>query len=79
MYNEQKYVVHIKTLMAVLNYGLVSHKVHRVIKFNQESWLKSYIIITLLVFPNLYMSKVVIYEYWYNCANPKYGDKTKLC
>ena len=40
LYNEQKYVVHIKTLKAVLNYGLVSHKVHRVIKFNQESWLK---------------------------------------
>ena len=27
----------------VLNHGLVSKKVHRIIKFNQKAWLKPYI------------------------------------
>ena len=38
-----KYVVHIRTLKQALEYGLVLEKVHRVIKFNQKSWLKPYI------------------------------------
>ena len=36
-------VIHITTLKQVLNDGLVLKKVHRVIKFNQNAWLKSYI------------------------------------
>ena len=38
-----KYVVHIRTLKQALEYGLVLEKVHRVIKFNQKSWLQPYI------------------------------------
>ena len=30
-------------LKQALNYGLVSKKVYRVIRFNQKTWLKSYI------------------------------------
>ena len=33
------YVVHIKSLKQALNHGLILKKVHRVIQFNQESWL----------------------------------------
>ena len=36
-------VVHIKALKQALNYGLTLKKVHRVIQFNQEAWLKPYI------------------------------------
>ena len=33
-----EYVIHIRNLNQSLNYGLVSKKVHRVIKFNQNGW-----------------------------------------
>ena len=36
-------VVHIRSLKQALNHGLILKKVHRVIQFNQEAWLKLYI------------------------------------
>ena len=41
--NKKKYVVHIRSLKQALNYGLKLKTVHRIIEFNQESWLKPYI------------------------------------
>ena len=41
--DKKKYVVHISILKQALNHGLKSKKVHRVIEFNQEAWLKKYI------------------------------------
>ena len=41
--NKKKYVVHIKLLRQALNHGLKFKKVHRIIEFNQEVWLKPYI------------------------------------
>ena len=41
--DKEKYVMHIRVLKQALNYGLVLRKVHRVIQFNQEDWLKPYI------------------------------------
>ena len=41
--DKENYVVHIKALKQALSHGLILKKVHRVIKFNQEAWLKSYI------------------------------------
>ena len=35
--------MHIRVLKQALNHGLVLRKVHRVIQFNQEDWLKPYI------------------------------------
>ena len=43
LFNKKKYVVHINTLKQALNHGLKLEKIHRVIKFNQEAWLKPYI------------------------------------
>ena len=43
LYDKKNYVVHIKSLKQVLNHGLLLKKVHRVIKFNQEAWLKPYV------------------------------------
>ena len=36
------FLIHIKNLKQALNHGLVLKKVNKVIKFNQEAWLKSY-------------------------------------
>ena len=41
--NKKKYVAHIKSLKQALNHGLKLKKVHRIIEFNQEAWLKPYI------------------------------------
>ena len=41
--NKEKYVIHIRALKQALNHGLILKDVHRVIKFNQEAWLKPYI------------------------------------
>ena len=39
----KNYVAHIRALKQALNHGLIFKKVHRVIEFNQEAWLKPYI------------------------------------
>ena len=35
--------MHIKSLKQALNHGLKLKKVHKIIEFNQETWLKPYI------------------------------------
>ena len=41
--NNKKYVVHIRSLKQALNHRLKLKKVHRIIEFNQEAWLETYI------------------------------------
>ena len=41
--DKETYAIHIRALKQALNHGLVLKNVHRVIKFNQEAWLKPYI------------------------------------
>ena len=41
--NKENYVVHIRALKQALNHGLKLTKVHRIIQFDQEAWLKLYI------------------------------------
>ena len=41
--NKKKYVVHIRSLKQALNNGLKFKKIHRIIEFNPEAWLKPYI------------------------------------
>ena len=158
--NKKKYVVHLRSLKQALNHGLKLKKVHRIIEFNQESWLKPYIdmntelrkiakndfekdffklmnnavfgktmenvrkhrdiklvttdkkrsklvsepnyhtmncisenlsIIEMrrtkvkmnkpiyLGLPILEISKLLMYEFWYDYVKPKYGDNVKLC
>ena len=43
LYSKNNYVIHIRSLKQTLNDGLILKKVHRVIQFNQEAWLKEYI------------------------------------
>ena len=42
-HDKTEYVIHIRNLKQALNHGLVFKKVHKVIKFNQNAWLKQYI------------------------------------
>ena len=39
-YDKKNYVVHIRLLKQALNHGLILKKIHKVIQFNQEAWLK---------------------------------------
>ena len=41
--NKKKYAVHIRSLKQALNHGLKLKKVHRIIEFNQEAWLTTYV------------------------------------
>ena len=43
LYDKSNYVVHIRSLKQALDHGLILRKVHRVIQFNPEVWLKEYI------------------------------------
>ena len=43
LYDKENYVVHIRTLKQALMHGLKLKKVHKVLQFNQEEWLKPYI------------------------------------
>ena len=160
IYLIKKCVVHIQSLKQALNHGLKLKKIHRIIEFNQEAWLKPYIdmntelrkvakndfkkdffklmnnsifgktmenirkhrditLVTtdkkrrkLVSEPNyhtmnyisedlsiiemrrtkvkmnkpiylglsiLEISKLLMYEFWYDYMKPKYGDKVKLC
>ena len=43
LHDETEYFIHIRNLKQALNDRLVSKKVHRINKFNQNAWLKPYI------------------------------------
>ena len=43
LHDKIEYVTHVRNLMQALNHGLVLKKVHKVIKFYQNAWLKPYI------------------------------------
>ena len=43
LYDKNNYVVYIRSLKQALNHRLILKKVHNLIQFNQEAWLKEYI------------------------------------
>ena len=43
LFDKNKYIAHTKTLKQALNLRLILKKVHRIIKFSQKPWLKTYI------------------------------------
>ena len=43
LHDKTEYVIHLRNLKQAINHELVLKKVHRVITFNQTTWLKPYI------------------------------------
>ena len=43
LHDKTEYVIYIGNLKQALNHGLIFKKVHTVIKFNQNAWVKPYI------------------------------------
>ena len=43
LHSKTECVRHIRNLKQALNHGLILKKAHKVIEFNQNAWLKSYI------------------------------------
>ena len=43
LHDKTEYVIYIRNLKQALNHGLVLKKLHRIIKFSQNAWLKPYI------------------------------------
>ena len=43
IHDKNEYVIQIRNLKQVLNHGFILKKVHKVIKLNQNVWLKLYI------------------------------------
>ena len=43
MYDKKNYIVYIRTLKQALMNGLKLKKVHKIIHFDQEPWVKPYI------------------------------------
>ena len=43
LHDQTEYAMHIRNLKQALNHGLVLKQANRVIKFNQNAWLKPYI------------------------------------
>ena len=43
LHDKSRCVIQIRNVKQALNHGSVLRKMHRVIKFNQKAWLKSYI------------------------------------
>ena len=43
LHDKAKYVIHMKNLNQALSHGLILKNIHRVIEFNEKTWLKPYI------------------------------------
>ena len=86
--NETEYFIHIRSSRQALNHGLVLRVVHKVIKSNQNAWLNPYIDSNtemkkkqkpVCLGPSiLELSKIFVYEFWYDFVKPKYDEKAKL-
>ena len=43
LHDKAEYIIHIPNLKQALKHGFILKKVYRIIKFNQNAWIKPYI------------------------------------
>ena len=58
--DKTEYVIHIRNLKQALDHGLVFKTVHRVIKFNQNAWLKPYVDINTEIKRKMILKKIFL-------------------
>ena len=63
LHDKTEYIIHIRNLKQALNHGLVFKKFRRVIKFNQNAWLKPYIDVNIDIRKKAknYFEKIKVY------------------
>ena len=69
-HDETEYVIHIRNLKKALNNGLVLEKVYRVIKSNQNAWLKPHIDM------NTDLKKIIFKKHFFKLINNAILGKT---
>ena len=60
LHDKTEYVIHIRNLKQALDHGLVFKTVHRVIKFNQNAWLKPYVDINTEIKQKMILKKIFL-------------------
>ena len=60
LHDKTEYVIHIRNLKQALDHGLVFKTVHRVIKFNQNAWLKPYVDINTEIKRKMILKKIFL-------------------
>ena len=60
LHDKTEYVIHIRNLKQALGHGLVFKTVHRVIKFNQNAWLKPYVDINTEIKRKMILKKIFL-------------------
>ena len=60
LHDKTEYVIHIRNLKQALDHGLLFKTVHRVIKFNQNAWLKPYVDINTEIKRKMILKKIFL-------------------
>ena len=72
-HDKSEYTIHIRSLMHALNHGINKKKVHRIIKFQQNTGLKPYIDL------NIDLRRKIKNDFFKLMNHPFFGKKYGKC